>query len=73
VLWFYEAALKEDETNIVRARLTHAAQVLMRMAGTVEVPDCGGLACTRSCLTPCLAPCPHPSPRPHPMAHGYAR
>ena len=59
VLWFYKVALKEDETNIVRAWLTHAAQVLMRMAGTVEVPDCSGLACTRSCLTLCLAPCPH--------------
>ena len=28
VLWFYEVVLKEDETNIVRAQLTHVAQVL---------------------------------------------
>ena len=48
VLWFYKAALKEDEMNIVWAWLTHAAQVLMCMAGTVEAPDCGGLACTCS-------------------------
>ena len=71
--WFYEVALKEDKTNVMHAWLTHVAWALMRMAGTVEVPDCGGLACTCSCLTPCLAPCPHPSPYPHPMAHRYAR
>ena len=72
-LRLYEAALKVDETNVVRARLAHAARVPMRMAGTVEAPDCGASACTRSCLTPCLAPCTRPSPRPHPTSHGYAR
>ena len=73
VLWFYEVALKDDKINIVHAWLTHAAWVLMHMAGTVEVPDCSGLTCTHSCLTLCLTPCPHLSLCPHPMAHRYAR
>ena len=72
-LWFYEVALKEDETNVVHAQLTHVVQVLMCMAGTVEAPDCGGLTCTHSWLTPWLTPCPHLPPCPHPTAHGYAR
>ena len=72
-LWFYKVALKEDEMNIVCAQLTHAAWVLIRMAGTVEVPDCSGLAYTCSRLTPCLSPGPHSSLCPHPTARGYAR
>ena len=73
VLWFYEAALKEDRMNIVCAWLTHVARILMCMADTVEVPDCGALACTCSCLTPCLAPCPRPSPHPPGMHSTFAK
>ena len=56
-----QGGIEEDEMNVVHAQLTHVTWVLMRMAGTVEVPDCGALACTHSCLTLCLTPCPcHP-------------